>query len=65
MQPDSLDTYVRRAMAAEKQLILNAVLAGAGQTPPCGVRIRRRLDEPTRITVDPTVPAWEVHDHAA
>lgn len=62
MQPDQLDAYVRQAMLAEDQVILDAVLAGAGQTPPCGVRVRRKLGGPTQIEVDPTVPAWEVHD---
>lgn len=69
MQPDPVADYVRRVMGAaaraEDQAILDAVQAGAGQTPPCGVRVRQMFGAPTLIAVDPTVPAWEVHEHAA
>lgn len=65
MQPDPITDHIRRVMQAEDQVILDTALAGAGSTPPCGVRVRRRLGAPVEIAVDSTVPAWEVYEHAA
>lgn len=63
--PDLVTDHMRQVMQAEDEVILDAALAGAAQTPPCGVRVRRRLGAPIEIAVDPTVRAWEVHEHAA
>jgi hypothetical protein len=69
MQPETqredIQQHVERALRAEDDAILDAALAGAGQTPPCGVRVHRVLGGPTRIAVDPSVPAGEVYVHAA
>lgn len=60
--PEDVARYVTRMMLAEDQVVLDALLAGAGRVPACGVRLRRSLGGPVMVAVDPTVPAWQVYD---
>jgi hypothetical protein len=48
--------HVRLAIQPKDAVILNAVVAGAGRTRPCGVRVRRSVGSPTLIEVDRRFP---------
>lgn len=61
---EALKGYVLRGRQAEDGQIASAVFTGAAQDPPCGVLVERSFENPMRVTLDPTIPPWEVHERS-